>query len=444
MVPYDQETIVALATPPGVGALSVLRISGESLVPFYKQLTKTSPKTRFAAFCKLHHPETGEVLDEVVATYFKSPKSFTGEDMIEISCHGGEVVQNNIIAAILDGGARLAKPGEFSFRAYMNGKMDLLQAEAVASLIASKSTYSTKVGLYHLDGRVSRQLMNIKSQVIDLLAVLENELNFSEEEIDVTSLDEIASRIKLLRNEVSAIVNASSFGRQIFSGVRVVLFGKPNSGKSSLFNALLGYDRAIVSSTPGTTRDTVEAWIELEGLPVCLIDTAGMWESGDYLDNLGIAKTKSELDKADLCLLVDEDDPTLIQTDHMKIPVILIRSKCDIDQQVSQSNGVVRVSSKTQLGIKDLLTHLSTYCTKVTERSENNSFAVMTTRRQRTLLGDAHGVLSEALKQTSENIGTDIVASTLRQFIVCVQDMVGEIPNENIMETVFSEFCIGK
>ncbi len=444
MVPYDQETIVALATPPGVAALAVLRISGENLAPLYKQLTNTSPKNRFAAFCKLHHPETGEILDEVVATYFKSPKSFTGEDMIEISCHGGEAVQKNVIAAILDSGARLAKPGEFSFRAYMNGKMDLLQAEAVASLIASKSTYSTKVGLNHLDGTVSQKLVSIKSQVTDLLAVLENELNFSEDEIDITSLDEIESRIKHIRNHVSSIVDASTFGRQIFSGLRIVLYGKPNSGKSSLFNALLGYDRAIVSSTPGTTRDTVEAWIELEGLPVCLIDTAGMWESGDYLDNLGTEKTKSELDRADLCLLVDEKDPTLFPSDNMKIPVIFIRSKCDIDQRRSQSNGVVHVSSKTLFGIKDLLTHLSTYCVQITEHSENSLSAVMITRRQRKLLRDAHRILGDALKQTRENIGTDIVASTLRQFVVCVQDIVGEIPNENIMETVFSNFCIGK
>ncbi len=444
MVPYDQETIVALATPPGVGALAVLRISGERLIPLYKQLTRTPPKNRFASFCKLYHPDSGEVLDEVVATFFQSPKSFTGEDMIEISCHGGEAVQSNIISAILCGNTRLAKPGEFSFRAYMNGKMDLLQAEAVASLIASKSTYSTKVGLHHLNGKVTDQLSSIKSKITNLLAIIENELNFSEDEIDKTSIETIAGKIDTVHAEVSAIVEASSFGRQIFSGVRVVLFGKPNSGKSSLFNALLGFDRAIVSSTPGTTRDTVEAWIELEGLPVCIIDTAGVWESGEYLDNLGVEKTQSELDRADICLLIDEDDPASLKSDNMKMPVILIRSKLDKNQHNEYVEDIIQTSSKTQQGLKELLTQLSTYCLRISQHSENNSTAVMTTRRQRVLLKNSRNILHEASNQARENIGTDILASTLRQFVICIQDVIGEIPNENIMDTVFKNFCVGK
>ena len=440
----SQGTIVALATPPGVGALAVLRVSGEKLAPLYRRLTRSVPKNRFALFCKLYHPTNGDVLDEVVATYFKSPNSFTGEDMIEVSCHGGEAVQNNIISALLDDNIRLANPGEFSFRAYMNGKMDLLQAEAVASLISSKSSYSNKIGLQHLEGKVSQRLSSIKLKATNLLAIIENELNFSDDEIDKTSIENIEHRIKGLCNEIEKIVEASAFGRQIFSGVRVVFFGRPNSGKSSLFNTLVGYDRAIVSSTPGTTRDTVEAWIELKGIPVCLVDTAGVWESEEYLDALGVEKTRSEIERADLCLLIDENDPVDLKNENITSPVVLVRSKCDNQKPTTISNDIINVSSKKSQGIQELLTHISTFCSQSAGVSGGGSSVVMITRRQRGLLKKSHGILCEALEQSRENIGTDILSSTLRQFVVCIQDVIGEIPNENIMKTVFSTFCIGK
>ena len=309
---YSSENIVALATPPGLGALAIVRLSGSNLYSTYKNFTHRDPIDRRAVFSKIYHPMNKKLLDEAVITYFKSPNSFTGEDVIEISCHGGVVVPRSIIMAAIDSGARNADPGEFSFRAFLNGKIDLLQAEAISSLISSKSTLSADVSLQHLLGRVSTILSEIREDALNMLSVIENELDFSEDELDLTSYDDIRSKVANIKEKLVDILKSSTFGMGALSGIRVVLLGKPNSGKSSLFNAILGFDRAIVSSTPGTTRDTVESCFELEGIPVCLIDTAGVWESDEFLDQLGVQKTMSAIDNSDICFLVYEKDPSVL------------------------------------------------------------------------------------------------------------------------------------
>ena len=284
----SSENIVALATPPGLGALAIVRLSGSNLYSMYRDFSHKNPINRRAVFSKIYHPISKKLLDEAVITYFKSPNSFTGEDVIEITCHGGAVVSRSIIMAALDSGMRNADPGEFSFRAFLNGKIDLLQAEAISSLISSKSTLSADVSLQHLLGRVSTILSEIKEDALNMLSIIENELDFSEDELDLTSYDDIRIKVVNIKQKLVDILKSSTFGLESLAGFRVVLLGKPNSGKSSLFNAILGFDRAIVSSTPGTTRDTVESYFELEGISVCLVDTAGLWESQESLDLLGV------------------------------------------------------------------------------------------------------------------------------------------------------------
>lgn len=445
MFPYNQEIIVALATPPGLGALAVVRLSGPKLGPLYKKFTRKKPQDRLAAFSPLFHPETGVLLDEVIATYFKGPKSYTGEDMIEISCHGGDAVQNSIVQASIESGARQADPGEFSLRAFINGKMDLLQAEAISAIISSKSSLSTQISLNHLEGRVSALLKKIKQNILDTLSIIENELNFSEEEINFTSLNELKKQITVVIESVQEIIQASVFGKNIFSGIRVILFGKPNSGKSSLFNAILGYDRAIVSSTAGTTRDTVEAWFELGGVPVCLIDTAGVWESETYLDGLGVAKTLSELDRADICILVDDEDPAVLLNSKLTIKTLLVRTKSDLENTDNlEDSNIVNISSITGEGINKLLTRLSTYTRELSGVSGEHINQAMVSKRQRQLLSDSLVYLNDSVRQIDSGIGTDIIASTLRGFVVCLQDVVGEIPNKEVMKNIFSNFCVGK
>jgi len=448
MLPYDQENIVAIATPPGIGALAVVRLSGRDLRALYKDFTHRLPKNRFALFTRLYHPKNNLVLDEVIVTYFKSPASYTGEDVIEISCHGGTAVKNSILQAAIDGGARLANPGEFSYRSYLNGKIDLLQAEAVSVIISSKTSRSAELGLYHLDGKVSIILREIKSRIIDVLSIIENELNFSEDEISLTSHSTIRSMIKDVHHQISQIVNASVIGKKIFSGIRIIILGRPNTGKSSLFNAILGEDRAITSPIAGTTRDVVESWFELEGVPVCLVDTAGIWESEKQLDNLGVEKTLSEIKRADLCILVDDKNPTdVFKDDFLKKHQqrhILVKSKSDLATTPLEGGlEIIYTSAKENLGINKLLTSISTYILNNINLSDHEH-GFMITRRQRGLLEESSLCLKEAMGQLDSGIETDIIASTLNGFVVIIKDVVGEIPNKEIIQNIFNNFCVGK
>ena len=448
MLPYNQEDIVAIATPPGVGALAVVRISGGSLKQLYKNFTHKTPKNRFASFSKLYHPKKNTVLDEAVVTYFESPNSFTGEDVIEISCHGGEAVKNSVVHAALDSGLRLAAPGEFSFRSFLNGKMDLIQAEAVSALISSKTPLSSEISLHHLGGMVSDMLLDIKEKIIIVLSIIENEFNFSENEIDFTSYSEIKSKILAVQLQIKKLLDSSVFGKNIFSGIRIIIYGKPNSGKSSLFNAILGHNRAITSSVPGTTRDTVEAWFELAGVPVCLFDTAGIWEPEEHLDGLGVEKTLSELKHADICLLVDEKDPESLVgakfNKNFKHHYIMVKTKVDLNHsQHSDKKDVISTSSINNVGIKKLLTCVSTYIHENINISEAHQ-SVLITQRQRNLLTEANLSLEEIVSQLDDGVETDIIASTLHGFVVLIKDVVGEIPNKEVVQNIFSTFCIGK
>ncbi len=448
MLPYDQEDIVAIATPPGIGALAVVRLSGKNLKPLFKEFTHKKPKDRFALFTKLYHPNNNHILDEAIVTYFKAPGSFTGEDIIEISCHGGTAVKNSIVQAAIDGGARLAQPGEFSYRSFLNGKMDLLQAESVSAIIYSKTSRATELGLLHLEGKVSKLLGEIKSKIIDVLSIIENELNFSEDEISLTSYSTVRIMLEDVQSQINQIVDSSVVGNKIFSGIRIIILGRPNTGKSSLFNSILGHDRAITSPIAGTTRDTVESWFELEGVPVCLVDTAGVWESKKQLDNLGVEKTISELNRADLCLLVDDEDPNvLIKTDLMKRyqhHYILVKSKSDLARVPSTTeDDIIYTSSKENTGINKLLTSISTYILDNINLADH-THGFMITQRQRGLLEESALCLNEAIDQLKEGIETDIVASTLNGFVVAIKDVVGEIPNKEVVQNIFSNFCVGK
>lgn len=449
MFPYQQDNIVALATPPGISALAVIRFSGSDLTPLYTKLTHIKrPKDRLAVFTKIYHPVTQHLLDESVVTFFAGPNSYTGEDVFEISCHGGESVPNNIIHAALYSGARNAEPGEFSFRAFMNGKIDLVQAEAISSLISSKSTLSSEISLKHLEGKISSLINNLKNRILNLLTTIENELNFSEEEIDFTHFNTIKEKVEDVRNNILDIIETTTFGKKVVDGVRVVIYGKPNSGKSSLYNTILGYDRAIVSSHAGTTRDTIEAWIELEGIPVCLIDTAGVWESEDYLENLGIEKTNSELGQADLCILVDEVDPSfLLKVDNSQVinkNHILVKTKADIANGGSvDNNGFISTSAKNNTGIKKLLTSISTYIIENINCPDRIDKVVIS-KRQRVFLEKSLDCLDGSLRLISSHGETDIIASQLREFIHIIDEIVGKVSNEEIIRNIFQNFCVGK
>jgi len=446
---YNNDTIAALATPPGIGALAIIRISGKNLLPLFKKLTNNkAPKDRLATFSSIYCPVTKEVLDSGIIIYFMAPNSFTGEDLIEINCHGGEYISKSILNALFSYNIRPANPGEFSFRAFMNGKIDLIQAEGISELIASKSSLAVKNNLNSLNGYVSNYVDKLKNKITDLLSLVEHELDFTEEEIDSTRYEILIDKLNSINNDISKIVNTSSMGKMLSSGARVVLFGPPNAGKSSLFNALLGFDRAIVSEVSGTTRDVVESWFELDGFPICLIDTAGYWDSDNYLESMGIARTKSQIELADIILFIDEQDPRhsygRLNLELNMDKIIFVRSKIDLGVETVKSElDSLLLSTKNGDGINGLLNILSTKLSS-TFGTQVTLDPIIVSKRQKHLLLDAQIISEKSLKLTKNHIETDILASMLHGLNDTLSEIIGKISNEDVVNNIFSNFCVGK
>ena len=436
---YEKDSIVALATPRGLSALAVIRVSGASLSSLFTKLTCVKNIKQRYAYYRQIFSSSGEVLDNSLVIFFKGPSSFTGEDVIEISCHGGEVVSKKIIHQLVDYGCRASEPGEFSKRAFMNGKIDLIEAESINGIIHSKSTLEAKNSLMSLGGRTQKSLTDVKNNLIDLLMVVEHELDFVEEEISLLSNNKIQATLEAAISSLKKIVKGSLVGKKIGSGFRVVLVGPPNAGKSSLFNSLLGYNRAIVSSAKGTTRDVVEAFVEIGGYPVVLADTAGHHSTSNLLDMKGVKKTEEEIGRADIVVAVDEKNPDLF-IEPFKIknkPVIKVFSKKDRAKKCSSKK--IETSSLKNINIDFLLTELST----TIKNSFFNNESFFAPERQVVLLKKALGVL-EGLLSASEEADVVIFSSSLRSCINDLKEVFGEVYNEDILNSIFKGFCVGK
>ena len=339
----------------------------------------------------------------------------------------------------------MALPGEFSYRAFMNGKIDLVQAESITQLINSKSSLAVQNNLNNVNGFVSNHVDKLKNDVKNILTIIEHEMDFNEEEIEFSDKGLLRSKIANIANQISSMLDTSYYGKLLNSGIRVVLFGPPNAGKSSLFNAILGYERALVADVSGTTRDVVEAWIEIDGVPVCLVDTAGYWNSSDPLETMGIEKTKEQLGVADFVLFVDSENPRLsfnklnIELDESKL--IFINSKSDLSPDGLRKDSL-HVSSKNQSGIRELMSLLSTKVLTLLASTNNNP--TLSSKRQRILLNDAHLLCSQIRKFTDGDFETDILASMLHGLNDILTDIIGKTSNEDVLNNIFSEFCVGK
>ena len=440
------DNIVSLATPIGVGALAVVRISGRSLSKLFYLFTKKNPKNRLATYTNIYHPSTDVLLDKSIITYFQAPESFTGEDVIEISCHGGPFVSRTIISAAIDLGARQSDPGEFSYRAFLNGKIDLIEAEAIDLLISSTSNLSANLALEHLQGNVRNNLNEIQQFAIDLLSIIENELNFSEEELKSTSYSKISYYVGKIKKYIELILDSTLYGKELISGIRIAIIGRPNSGKSSLFNALIGINKAIVSDIPGTTRDAIEANFEINGVSVCLIDTAGIWESEDFLDAKGVQKSMEVLDSANYCIVLDETSPSdLLKSklfSNYAGQTILVQSKVD-KNIIEQNSDVFYTSSLKIKGLDRLLTYISTLVDKDIDKISSMD-CVLINKRQSSCLEAGLNSINLISIQLADGLEMDIVASTLRNFINILSDMIGDISDESIINNIFNSFCVGK
>ena len=441
-----EDTIAAVATAPGEGAIAVVRISGTDAI----RLTGSVFRSRRGIETQESHTvalgrvmRDGRLIDEALATVFRSPASYTGEDVVELSCHGGVLVTAQVLEAILRAGARLARPGEFTERAFLNGKLDLTQAEAVMDTIRAQTTLALDAANIQRGGRLSRTMHELRAPLLETLAHLEASIDFPEEGISPDSFAALLARIETLSQRVQRLLETSNDGRILREGVRVALVGAPNAGKSSLLNRLLGWERAIVHASPGTTRDTVEETASLRGLPFRLIDTAGLRTTTDPVEQAGISRTRLALEQCDLALhVVDAQSwPVAVDAGHPR--EILVLNKIDISGIPQEAPAdAVCVSCVTGEGLPALVDRLaSEFAPGAAQRAESG---VAINARHRVCLEKAADALRETQVLLTSNAPAEIVAIEMRAALGALGDVVGHADPEELLGEIFGAFCIGK
>jgi tRNA modification GTPase len=451
------DTVVALATPPGMGAIGVIRVSGKQTFPILndlfpsKNLLEQASHTIVVGLLK----DQNKVLDEVVLSLFKGPKSYTGEDVIEISCHGSAYIQSQIITSITEHGARLAKAGEFTQRAFLNGKLDLAQAESVADLIASNSEASMRAAIHTMRGGFSTDLAYLREQLIKFSALIELELDFAEEDVEFANRSALHSTVNELQQATQQLINSFALGNVIKNGVQVAIIGKPNAGKSTLLNALLNENRAIVSDIAGTTRDTIEEVLNIEGVLFRLIDTAGIrTQTDDVIEQLGVAKSLEKMNAADLVVYLFDAATTSIadielvakELTSTGIKHVLVANKIDsitpeklIELQTVTS--IVCIAAKNKLAIDTLKNAL---VQKAVGGDLQTESTVVTNARHQDALLKLQASLLDVSAGLSAKITGDLLALDIRQCLHYLGLITGEITNNDQLDYIFSKFCIGK
>jgi tRNA modification GTPase len=451
------DTIVALATPPGVGAIGVIRLSGKDAFPIIdklfpsKKLSEQPSHSLHVGFIK----DEEKIIDEVVISIFKNPKSYTGEDVIEISGHGSPFVLEKIIGACIKNGARLARPGEFTQRAFLNGKLDLTQAEAVADLIASNTVASHRTAMHNIRGGFTQQLKELRERLIRFSALIELELDFSQEDVEFADRKQLHELIDETEKATTALISSFKLGNVIRNGISVAIIGKPNAGKSTLLNAILNEERAIVSEIPGTTRDTIEEVINIDGILFRLIDTAGIRQhSHDVIETAGIERSYLKMKQADLVLYLF--DVNQVSTGELKkietelsqqtTKYLLAGNKIDAAKENSfdkkfQAGHLVFISAEKKQNIDRLMSEM---VSAVLEGEIETESTIVTNLRHYQALQQLYTSLLDIRKGLNENLPGDLVALDIRRALHFLGEITGEVTNEDQLDYIFSKFCIGK
>ncbi len=459
-----EDTIAAIASPKGEGAIAVVRISGQDSVGIAESLITLSEGIRLSELDSWRAAlgtfgQNEHQVDQVIVTLFRAPRSFTGEDLVEISCHGGPVIVRRIVDLLFQAGARPAEPGEFSQRAYLNGKLDLLQAEAIAEIISARTSALSESALGNLQGKLSAQVRRMREALLDVSASLEVAIDHTDDPTVGTALTlrEIKAKIKIQMEHIGKLILSYDYGRLMKDGLKVAIVGKPNAGKSSLLNAILGSERAIVSALPGTTRDTIEESFDLFGIPALLVDTAGLRaHTLDPIEKIGMDRTRGAIQSADAAIVmidssseVSDEDARLADLVKGKLAVIAL-SKADLPQRADSSRveaffpgrPSVSISALRNEGVAALLKTLHAGISSSKIHSDGDF--VITSLRHKNCLAQAHESLAKAVELLDKDGEEECVSLEVREAQESLSELAGETATEDILNKVFSSFCVGK
>ncbi len=453
-----QDTIAAIATAPGAGAIAIIRLSGEDALKITEKFfkSKTDKKISEQKANTIHFGEiidNGKVIDEVLVSVYRLPYSYTGENSVEISCHGSVFIQQKILEIAIKNGARLAEPGEYTMRAFLNGKLDLSQAEAVADLIASQSEAARKVAMNQLKGGFSDELQTLRSQLVNFVSLIELELDFSEEDVEFADRSELLNLITKIRTKIKSLTDSFSYGNAIKNGIHVAIVGQPNVGKSTLLNTLLREDKALVSDIAGTTRDSIEDIISINGILFRFIDTAGLRTTEDTIENLGIERTIEKVKKAEIVLyLIDASqnrkavlyDKILSYLQDKKLIVVYNK----IDKSVREINSadfpdaeIVKISAKHKTNI-DVLEKALLKSASLSSVNEND--VIITNTRHYEALSKSYEASERVISALEKNLSGDLLSFDIREMLHYLGEITGEVTNDEILGNIFKNFCIGK
>ena len=455
----NSDTIIALATPPGIGAISIIRISGKNAISVSEKLFFKKNKKKLSSH-KSHTVHLGKIknneneIDEVLLTIFKTPHSYTGENTIEISCHGSIYIQQQIIDLYVQNGARVADPGEFTLRAFLNGKMDLNQAEAVADLISSENEGAHRLAIQQMKKEFSSDLKKLRKELLDFVSLIELELDFSEEDVEFADRNKFNSLIKKIKLELKLLIDSFKSGNVLKNGVSVAIVGKPNAGKSSLMNALAKDNKAIVSDIPGTTRDSIETSISIKGVKFRFIDTAGLRKTNDVIESKGIEKTREQISKANILIYlfdindIDESEikKTLSDFDREDLTVLLVRNKIDLKTKKTELLNNIRKMeiieiSALETSSVDLIKNKLISNINIINTHTNT---VISNSRHLNALNNALNSLIDVETGIENNLSSDLLSIDIRKCIDSIGEITGEVTNDDILGNIFANFCIGK
>jgi tRNA modification GTPase len=444
------ETIAAVATPPGEGGIAVIRISGDHAIDVAAKVYSGPIRTYQSH--TLHFgrivDEVGNTVDEVLIVVMLAPRSYTGENTVEIQCHGGSLITRRVLETVLKAGARAARPGEFTFKAYMNGKLDLAQAEAVQELIGAKNQLALQAAEKQLQGALSKKISSFQKELVDIAAILEAWVDFPEEGLEFASLEEVVTILEETKKKMEDLSHTFHDGKIVHEGLSLCLIGSPNVGKSSLMNALLGKERAIVTDIPGTTRDLLEADMRLSGLHFRLLDTAGIRDTVEIVEQEGIRRSKQAMQEADLILLVLDSERGISPDDHKLIQeapsqkTLLIWNKVDLPSSSSKPEQAVSISAKLGTGFNDLYAAIDRLIWRKGPPAKDE--VVITNLRHYQALNGAITSLNTLISGLKTGISPEFLASDMRKTLTDLGLIIGTDITEEILSAIFSKFCVGK